>query len=102
VKPVRIEPEVYDDLAEAADWYDMRERGVGDRFLAAMRKLMETIGERPHSFAPEGRHVRVAFAKPFPYKIYYLDTPESVRIFAVLHAARDPDVWRARVPRHEP
>ena len=96
MKELRIEPEVFDDLVEAAAWYDEQQPGVGDRFLASMRKLMETIAERPDSFAREEGRIHFAMEKPFPYKIYYANRKSTVRIIAVLHSALHPSTWKSR------
>jgi plasmid stabilization system protein ParE len=102
VKAVHIEPEALDDLAEAAAWYDERRPGLGQRFKVAMRELMEAIGERPEAYPVESDAVRVAFREPFPYKLYFIISGESVRIFAVLHTSRHPATWQAReVPETE-
>lgn len=96
MKLVRVEPEVFADLAEASDWYEAQQPGLGTRFEHAMRKLFVMIGERPDSFRVEDGSVRSAFTEPFPYKVYYINLPAEVRIFAVLHGARDPRSWRSR------
>lgn len=97
MKAFRIEPEVYEDLADAADWYDSKEPGLGDRFLDFAQSLIRTVAERPDSFPSVGGQVRVAHAKPFPYKVYFHATNDSVKVFAVLHGARRPGSWRARL-----
>jgi hypothetical protein len=97
VREFRVEPEVYDDLAEAADWYDERQWGLGDRFLNEMRALMAAIRDRPQAFHIESDQVRWAWSKPFPYKVYYTLAGDMVRVFAVLHCARDPRAWRNRL-----
>jgi toxin ParE1/3/4 len=101
VKEFRIEPEVYDDLAEAADWYDAKQPGLGDRFLGEMHRLISAIRDRPESFPLEAGQVRWAWTKPFPFKVYYWLEQENVRVFAVLHCARDPRAWRRRATRDE-
>ncbi len=45
---VEIRPEVATDLATAADWYDHREPGLGDDFIAEYRRtLAATICNPP-------------------------------------------------------
>jgi plasmid stabilization system protein ParE len=87
---------VYADLAEAAEWYDRQQTGVGDRFLAAMRSLVEDIAKRPTSFAEVESGVRSAMHRRFPYKVYFRLGHDEIRVFAVLHGARHPDMWKNR------
>jgi len=35
-------------------------------------------------------------AKRFPYGIFYVVEPQRIVVLAVLHTARDPQVWQAR------
>ncbi len=101
MREFRVEPEVYDDLVEAADWYDERELGLGDRFLSEMQALMMAVRDRPQTFHIESGQVRWAWRKPFPYKIYYTLVEDVVRVFAVLHSARSRRVWRKRLGTDE-
>jgi hypothetical protein len=57
------------EYSEAVEWYQSRSLFVGPRF----------IQER------------------FPYKLYYLNEPELITIYAVMHDHRKPDVWRDRL-----
>lgn len=97
MKSLFIEAEVYDDLAEAADWYEGQQRGLGDRCFVSMRPPLEEIVERPGSFPKIARtEVRWAMTRPFPYKAYFTVDAASVRVFAVMHAVRKPNRWRER------
>ena len=44
-------PEAEDELREAADWYERRQVGLGDEFLAAVNIQLQEILFAPSQFA---------------------------------------------------
>jgi hypothetical protein len=44
---VVVRPEIEHDLADAADWYDSREDGLGDRFLAEVLLVLDALVDNP-------------------------------------------------------
>jgi hypothetical protein len=96
MKDFRILPEVTDDVAEAADWYD-REGfpGLGDRFLKtfyASIAHLQKMGEMHRLVYSDFRRV---FLKPFSYALYYRYHGKLLIIALVIHVARDPERVRA-------
>jgi hypothetical protein len=92
MKDFRILPEVTDDVAEAADWYDKEGfAGLGDRFLetfyASIAHLQKT-GEIHRCVYSDFRRV---FLKPFSYALYYRYHGKLLIIALVIHVARDPE-----------
>lgn len=96
MKRLRVEAEVYNDLAEAADWYEAEQPGLADRFLSAMKMLFTEIQSSPEHFRILSGGVRVAWRKPFPFKVYFLVDGEELRVFAVIHASRHPRTWQRK------
>jgi plasmid stabilization system protein ParE len=102
VTQVRFAPEVPDELAEAALWYETRRQGLGSEFLDEVETTLPLIGGRPRSF-PRLRDVnatleiRRALLARFPYALVFLVQEEEVRVLAVAHAKRRPGYWLSRV-----
>ena len=94
-------PEVELDLVEAAEWYELRESGLGVRFLEEVRAVWTSLRSNP--FLNSKRHpakdVRWRYPDAFPYRIVYqiLETEKTVLILAVTHAARSHTQWRRRI-----
>jgi len=97
--PVRLRRAAQVEYDEAADWYESRRKGLGLRFVAAVRKALEDIAVRPDSWAEVWPGVREAPVRKFPYFIYYQTHPDHVMVLAVFHAARNPAAWRSRSKR---
>ena len=40
---VIFHPEVYNDIQEAFDWYNMQQNGLGNRFLLTVKKQLNSL-----------------------------------------------------------
>lgn len=83
----------YDD---AADWYESRRRGLGLRFVAAVRQVLNAIAARPDRCPEVWPGVREAPVSGWPYCVYYQVHSDHVMVLAVFHASRDPSAWQSR------
>jgi plasmid stabilization system protein ParE len=94
--PLIIRPAAEDDLAEARDWYDAQQDGLGIEFLAAIEDVFDRIQATPELYAREYKGIRRTVTKRFPYVVYYRLLVESVEVLAVLHGSRSSRLWRRR------
>ncbi len=65
-----ILPLAKQDIKEAADWYNSRQKGLGKRFTTQVRKNIKIVRENPF-FAAAIRYdeVRTAVLEVFPFMI---------------------------------
>lgn len=91
-----IRPEAEADLLGAYRWYNDQVRGLGEEFLAEVDRGLELIRDNPESCRKLHRNFRRGLIRRFPYGIFYVARDESVVVFAVLHSARDPQLWKQR------
>ncbi len=87
---LRILPEVFQDTAEAANWYDERESGLGDRFLICFRGAYTPIRTNPFAYKFAYMNYRKVLLDPFPYALYFRVHDEIAIITLVFHTARNP------------
>jgi len=98
---VVIRPEVEQDVAEAAKWYEAREAGLGAQFVEEVIRVWDSLSENP--LLQARRHprkdIRWRYPERFPYRITYevVDTEKTVIVAAVIHAARHDRHWQRRV-----
>ena len=97
-KPVRLLNASASEARSAAEWYDEREWGVGDRFLSALQQTLDSIAILPESFEPARRRYRRATVPEFPYSVYFCELDDEIVVHCVVHNARHPDVWLKRLP----
>ena len=98
---VEFRPEVEDDVAEAAAWYEARQPGLGAALVEELILVWDALAENP--FANSRRHpkrdIRWRYPERFPYRVVYevREREQAVTVVAVLHAARHDRHWRARL-----
>jgi plasmid stabilization system protein ParE len=84
------------DLREACDWYNRQSPELRAEFLAAADEVFTRIQQSPEHYAPIYKQVRHAQFKRFPYVAYFVWESARIRVIAVLHDRRDPEVWKSR------
>ena len=95
-KTRRYHPLVADDLAAAVTHYDDFSVDLANRFRASVRDRIETIKDRPDSFARIHDQLRAAMVDRFPYVILFEHESETVTILGIFHAASDRAGWFER------
>jgi hypothetical protein len=91
---LRILPEVFRDTADAANWYDDRESGLGDHFLSCFRATYNPITANPLAYRIVYKNYRRVLLPPFPYAVYFRLQDELAIITLVFHTARNPATMR--------
>lgn len=85
------------DLEHAWTWYEGHERGLGDRFLDAIRTTVVRASRWPNAGTPALRDdddeiiERKLPAHGFPYAVRYRIRDDRLIVMAVLHQHRRPD-----------
>lgn len=93
---VRFRPQVADDLRDAADWYEEKRSGLGDEFLAEFWLAIDSITDRPLSFAVASTGLRACRLARFPYVVHFRFDQDEIVVFAVMFGGRDPSTWADR------
>jgi plasmid stabilization system protein ParE len=86
------------DTNAAARWYHARSPELGEAFLRAVDDAVSRLLEFPESGPLIYRTLRHLLLDRFPYTLFYVYDPGRVRVIAVMHWRRDPEVWQARAP----
>jgi toxin ParE1/3/4 len=98
---VVIRPEVEQDVAEAASWYDSRQAGLGAEFVEDVIRVWDALEANPllNSRRHLRKNIRWRYPERFPYRVIYevVEGEQTVIVAAVLHAARHDRHWQQRV-----
>jgi len=84
------------DLAEARGWYDEQRPGLGRELVEAVSESLERVRQHPELYAQVDDQVHRALLQRFPYAIFYIAKPDTIRVIAILHHARSPGHWKRR------
>ena len=89
--PVRLRPELLDDVAEAFAWYEAQAEGSGHDFTRAFFAAVVRAGRQPKMARIVYAGFRRVRLRRFPHSLYYrAETSETV-FFLLFHGARHPD-----------
>jgi plasmid stabilization system protein ParE len=88
-----------DDLFYSSKYYDFKQSGLGDRFLASVNEQLERIQINPNLFPVVAPKVHRAPLSKFPYGIIYELIDTNIYVVAVFHAKRNPKQWKKRIKR---
>jgi plasmid stabilization system protein ParE len=91
-----IRPEAEADTHQAFRWYDEQLPGLGREFLAEVERAIEAIRANPEANRKLHREFRRVLTRRFPYGVFYALDRDRIMVFAILHTARDPRLWRRR------
>jgi toxin ParE1/3/4 len=94
--PLRVRPEVPDDVAEAYRWYEGHSEGLGERFLRELKATYWRIALAPEMYAKGEWDARWARMHRFPYLVHFRFTGAEVVVLAMMHGGRDSTAWRNR------
>lgn len=94
---VIVQPEAEADIRSAHDWYESKQPGLGQQFIAELDRLLALLSDRHQIFPLFHAGCRRALVKRFPYAVLYIDRGNNVFVLGVLHQRRDPKLGRARV-----
>lgn len=84
------------DVAEAYDWDEGEEPGLGERFLHAVGDAAGRASAGPELYRVVRGDVRRVLVGPFPYGLLYRVLRRRVAEVACYHPHRDPRGWHRR------
>jgi toxin ParE1/3/4 len=96
VNRARFLPEAEVEFAEAAQFYERAERGLGAAFSLEVERAVERICAFPESGAKFSASSRGKITANFPYWVIYRADGVEVTIIAIAHQRRKPGYWRRR------
>ena len=97
-----VEPDAVSDLADAFEWYEAKQQGLGTEFLAEVALVLQQAEDYPAGFAVIRGGTRRALVRRFPYAVSYVLVEEVIVVTAVFHARRDPRRWEERYEKDLP
>jgi hypothetical protein len=90
--PYRFHEEAHHEFVEAFEWYELRQDGLGLRFMDNVEKRLQQIGIHPEYYGKQKGNFRQAKVEEFPYMVVYEFFPRKkiIYILAIYHQRRRP------------
>jgi hypothetical protein len=91
---VEYNPDFFNDIAQAVDWYNEKQAGLGDRFLKNVKKQTAELSINALHFAVKYDEIRCMCIEKFPYLVHYRvnEMTRTVKVEALFHTSRDPKI----------
>jgi hypothetical protein len=95
---VEYNPEFFNDIAQAVDWYNEKQAGLGDRLFGNVKRQTTKLSTSALHFAVKYDNIRCLCIKRFPYLVHYrvIEETKTVKVEALLHMSRNPKIWNER------
>ena len=95
--PVILRPSAEADVRTTYRYLESVQAGLGGRFVARVRELLERVEAMPEMYGVVWQDVRAARLRKFRHVVYYVVFPDRVEVLAVLHGSRDASAWQSRL-----
>ena len=95
--PVMMRPSAEADVVEIFGDLEFIRPGLGKRFIARLREVLDRIAWMPEMCGVVWQDVRAVKLRRFRYVVYYVVFADRVEVLAILHGSRDVSAWRSRV-----
>jgi plasmid stabilization system protein ParE len=96
VKRAEFHLEAEVEFADAVDFYDAENEGLGAGFTDEVEQATQFVRTHPEAGRPVRGMIRRWRVQRFPYYIIYREESERVYILAVAHQRRRPGYWAER------
>ena len=83
-------------MRAAATFYEIRQAGLGERFLDRIDGAFKSILAHPLAYQILIENYRRRLVDQFPYSVIYRTEEDRIFVLAVAHWSRKPDYWRGR------
>ena len=99
MKSIRYHEAAEIELLSVVGYLEMRQKGLGRRFLAEIKNAESFIERFPHASEEIRPGIRKRLLRKFRYALIYVLEQDEILILAVAHTSRRPGYWTDRVER---
>jgi hypothetical protein len=78
------------DLLLAVQWYELQQKGLGEKFLKEYENLEYYIGLNPKLFPEKYKTIRQASMNKFPYVVLFRIVGKSIRVISIFNCHQNP------------
>ena len=85
------------EFDEAFEYYEARQRGLGEDLRKAVREQVQKIASHPDAWILIRPGIRKCLGSRFPYDVIYQKQDEVILVLALAHRKRRPLYWQDRI-----
>lgn len=88
--PLKFHPHVEEDLDAAYNWYEDKQKNLGERFLSELSECYIQLAEHPEYYGRVTEQYRRLVLPHFPYIIAFEIVMKTVYVYSIFHTSRNP------------
>lgn len=95
---IRYNPEVYNDIRNAVNWYNQQQPGLGRRFSISIKQHLNFLKNSGSLFVVRYDDIHCMPIRKFPYMVHYRvdEVHNTIKIEAIFNTNRNPQGWKER------
>ncbi|MDF1546171.1 MAG: type II toxin-antitoxin system RelE/ParE family toxin [Bacteroidales bacterium] len=93
---IELSDEAEKDFDISYQYYNTENENVADNFYKHINQSFIQIQKFPATNPKVHEDVRKFVVKKFPFVIYYLLKEPIIRVIAIFHTSRNPEIWQER------
>lgn len=88
----KLNQQAYQEYIKAYEWYELKQKGLGAKFMYAIEKRLNQILQHPEYYSKQYKNYREVKVENFPYMIVYeiFNLKQIIHIAAIHHSKRNP------------
>jgi hypothetical protein len=94
VYQIQLEPQAYQDIQAAITYYELKQKGLGNRFHTIVLNAFDTIKITPF-FQIRYNEIRCYHVRPFPYLVHYKvnEDEKMIHVLGVVSTYLNPETY---------
>ncbi|WP_010419538.1 type II toxin-antitoxin system RelE/ParE family toxin [Anaerophaga thermohalophila] len=93
---IEISDEAEIDFDKSYEYYFEESPKVANAFFKRINISLEDIKQNPFTFPIAHKEVRKYLVRKFPFVIYYQIDNSTIKVVAIFHTSRNPEIWNER------
>lgn len=94
---INLSNEAESDFANSYAFYKSESQAIADKFIKSIDQSFRKIAFSPYSYNKVFKSLRRHLVKKFPFVIYYYIDEYNIKIVAIFHTSRNPEIWNNRL-----
>ena len=94
---IEVSTEAEIDFDASYEYYSSNSLKAANRFYETINNYLEFISKNPSAFPDVFNGVRKYVVHKFPFVIYYQISQNIIKVIAIFHTSRKPEILKSRI-----
>ena len=94
---IEVSDDAENDFDKSYEYYLEKSLKIANSFFLSINICLDNVKQNPLSFPIAHKDIRKCTVKKFPFVIYYQIEGSIVKLIAIFHTSRNPEIWNERI-----